>query len=354
LEYQLKDADLDRCINFAINFYLGSGKNTTNRTTGQYRGLGGILDSFIIGKLIEIGVAKIIQKNSNKKCILDFDIHGINKDNVNDPDIIKINEDGEEREPELFIEIKNISPNDRWVGLTTEQFSTILSNKIVNEDKNKAFVIYASLISNDDKLDFDPLGVYLKSKTDINLFDGFASINDLKIKIQYILSAKELDEQGVRFNEGSYLYETDIFTEASSRTSNNITNRIDDEVYVPVQPDNNKIPIIMCRWGKNLPDSNDYSFQFGDFIYDGKIEIFRKKNPKSNKIYIKCNSDVVIKNHILGEFNLENNKIYDCCFDTVGWNPTLKRNNIWIAQRNLENLVEQTVEERINQIKNNI
>ena len=78
-------------------------KTSSNRTTGQYRGLGSIIDSFIIGKLIEIGVAKIIDEFSEDKEIgLDFDIHSLTKENLSDPDITKIKENGAERKPKIF------------------------------------------------------------------------------------------------------------------------------------------------------------------------------------------------------------------------------------------------------------
>ena len=57
--------------------------------------------------------------NSNKKYILDFDIKG-NNEVRDEPDIVEIVENSTLREPQVFIEIKNTSENDRWIGLTEE------------------------------------------------------------------------------------------------------------------------------------------------------------------------------------------------------------------------------------------
>ncbi|MEI8137988.1 MAG: hypothetical protein WCH21_11735, partial [Bacteroidota bacterium] len=48
-----------------------------------------------------------------------------NNDVLNEPDIIRVIENKKERKPKCFLEIKNISKDDRWIGLTTEQFETI-------------------------------------------------------------------------------------------------------------------------------------------------------------------------------------------------------------------------------------
>lgn len=338
---------MDKCFDFSNKIYLASGKSTTNRTTGQYRGLGGIIDSFFIGKLIEIGVTKVVEKGSRKKCILDFGIHTINKENVTDPDIIKIKEGGKEREPRLFIEIKNVSPNDRWLGLTEEQFNTILKNKIVDEDKSKAFVICASLLSKNEEKDSDLLGVYLKSNTNLKNFEKYCDISDLYVKIQYIFSIKELERKGTQFKEKSNLYETDIFQETGERTRNQIINRTIKQTIRKVNVKGNVLPIIMRNYEQKPKE-------FGDFLYQGELTIYKKKNKESRRMYIDCITDVTITNKVLGKFHLQAGKMYGCVFETVGQNPSLKRNNIWIAQRNLSNVVSEPIDKRIGHIRNKI
>lgn len=347
MEYQITKEDLEKCFNFALEYHLDEKKLASNRTTGQYRGLGGIIDSFFIGKIIEIGVESLLGKQNQKECILDFDIHQINKENRSDPDIIRIREKGVERGPKLYIEIKNISSADRWVGLTVEQFNTILGGKIVGKDPKKVFIVYASLISKSQEKDGDLLGVYLKSKIDLALLKRFCNEKDLFVKILYIISGEELLKHGVKFNEGSYMYETDLFEEVGERTKQQILNSNNAEIFKRIETKGNLLPIIMRD---NMPKPKE----FGEFKFNGNLEVYLKKNVKSKRMYIRCKTNVTIKNNILGFFHLKKGKIYDCFFATVGWNPRLKRNNIWIAQRNLQNILSKSIPERVGEIMGKI
>lgn len=347
MEYQIKQEDLDRCFNFAVKYHLDETKLGTNRTTGQYRGLGGIIDSFIIGKLIEIGVSKIIENSSNKSCLLDFEIHELNKENISDPDITGISEKNQKRFPNLYIEIKNISEGDRWIGLTSEQFSTILSNKLVQNDSKKVVLIYASLIKRSENGNIDPLGVFLKSKINMDLLKKFCNVGDLYVKIRYIINGEDLKKYGVDFNQGSYLYETEIIKEASPLTSKKILSN--HENFKKIKLKKGYFPVIMSN---SMPEPKE----FGKFYYEGNIEIYVKNNYKNKKLtskrmYLLCRSDSLIKNKVLGIFELKKDKVYECWFTTVGMNPSLKRNNIWIAQRNLKNIVSKDIDDYIGYIK---
>lgn len=348
MEYQIRFEDLEKCFKFAIEYHLDKTKVAINRTTGQYRGLGSITNDFMLGKLIELGVANILKTiNSKKKYELDFDIHAINKDNVSDPDIVQICENDELRDPQVFIEIKNISPNDRYIGLTAEQFATILKNNIVNKDKSKIFIIYASLISKNEEKDSDLLGVYLNSKMNLDLLKKFCKFENLYVKIQYVLSGEELDTHGVKFNEGSYMYETELFKKAGKLTKKQILSGEKNDIYKKLLISKNKLPVIM-RTNYSPPK------EFGDFNFNGDVEIFKKENPCSKRMYIHCKSDVIVKNKILGIFQLKKDEIYETFFTTIGRNPTLKRNNIWIAQRNLSNLSLNSDSEKFKEIAEKI
>lgn len=310
--------------------------------------LGGIIDSFVIGKLIEIGVAKIIEKGTKKVLGLDFDIHQLNKENISDPDVVKVSENSQERAPNLYLEIKNISEDDRWIGLTAEQFSTILSNKLVKNDFKKVVLIYATLITKNEEGNIDPLGVYLKSKMNMDLLKKFCNVGDLFVKIQYVITGEDLKKFGVPFNQGSYLYETEIIKEANPMTSRKVL----DNGFEKVKNKQGQLPIIMCN---DFPEPKE----FGKFEYDGEIEVFCKTNSKNGKVssrrmYLVAIKNSTIKNEVLGTFELEKGKVYECWFATVGMNPTLKRNNIWIAQRNLKRIVTKKPEQYIEEVKTKI
>ena len=90
-------------------------------------------------KIIETGIAKIIEENysENKEFITD---DAIKPNNVirDDPDIFKIKENDNERDPKVFIEIKYHSANAHWIGPRTKQieaFETGSSRLNINDDK---------------------------------------------------------------------------------------------------------------------------------------------------------------------------------------------------------------------------
>jgi len=346
-KYEVREADLERCFAFSVEYHLDERKNASNRTTGQYRGLGGIIDSFFIGKLIEVGVVGILEKFTRKKMVLDFKIHELNKESRTDPDIIRVREGGKKRTPRLYVEIKNVSPDDRWIGLTAEQFASILKNNIVDDNPAKVFVVCASLISKNKTRSSDLLGVYLKSRVNHKLLKEFCDFDELFVEIQYILSGTELRNKGTCFKEGSYMYETDIFEEVEEKLASKIRDPQYAHVYKKLRKKGKTLPIVM-RDGMPKPK------EFGEFNYSGVLEIYTKKNPKSKRMYVFCKSNVVIRNEVLGIFKLKKGRVYECFFTTVGQNPTLKRNNVWIAQRNLCNVVSCKVSDRIRKIAKHI
>jgi len=71
----------------------------------------------------------------------------------------------------------------------------------------------------------------------------------------------------------------------------------------------------------------------------------------SRRMFIRPKKDAIIKNAVLGKFELKKDKIYECWFVTVGMNPSLKRNNIWIAQRNLKNIIARKSEHYMDEIR---
>ena len=105
MEYQITEADLEKAFNFSIKYFLTK-SNTASRTTGQYRGLGAIANDFMLGKIIELAVASILETR-NKKPLLDFEIHPLTEANRSDPDIIAVNENRITRAP-MFLWKLNI------------------------------------------------------------------------------------------------------------------------------------------------------------------------------------------------------------------------------------------------------
>ena len=346
MEYQITSDDLERAFYFSVEYFLGKG-TTASRTTGQYRGLGSIANDFMLGKVIEIAVASILC-TKNKRSILDFDIHALTEENRADPDVVKVIENGIERAPKVFVEIKVISEFDRWVGLTREQFETILTNSMASKDPSNVYLIYATLKSKNPDKNSDLLGAYLRSNLKTASLEEFCVPNDLVVEIRHILTGQELRDHGTEFEEGSLMYETELFGEVSRVTKKAVLNYEERPRFTLLDGNGDKLPIITADYNGRTPT------EFGEFTVNGDVEYIHKRNEKSQRLYIICRSKVVVKNEVVGNFELKKDQVYDATIWTLGRSPSLKRNNIWIAQRNLENILEKNVEERIEEIKEKI
>lgn len=345
MKIKFKKEDFYKCFEFPVKYYLDETKSKSNRTTGQQRGLGSIINDFFLGKLIEIGVARAIEeKNSNKKIHLDFGIHKPGENHDNDPDIVKVTESGKDREPKLYLEIKNVSENDRFIGLTSEQCSTMLGSKIISNDPSRLFIVYGTVSSSDKSKICDVFGAYLKSEIKDSLLDGFAEIDDIYLEIKSVINAKELTENCLKFDKGSLFYETEILGPEIADTK---ANKIRVSGYETRNFKNEVLPIIMMN-GYPAPK------EFGDFRIEGQATLFVKTNDKSKRIYLDCHADGYIENKSLGRFELKNGKMYELFFTTIGRNPVLSRNNLWIARRNVHKIIPDTVEKRIEFISQNI
>ncbi len=324
MNHKITRRDFDIAFNFALQYHLEPKKSQSSRTSGASRGLGGVLDSFILGKLVELGVSNVLKLfNPNKDYVLDFDIKQNNKI-LNEPDIIKVVEDRIERKPKCFIEIKNISKDDRWIGLTHEQFETIKRSS----DPEDIFIIGAYIRNNNqgNVKQKDLLGIYLKDKLKSTIFYDFTDIENIEVVIEYTISGKELATHGSFFEKGSFMYETEIFEIVGKQTASDIAKG--KLKKIGTFSDSAIERYIMDA---KFPDPEF----IGEVKFKGKIELYEKFNKKSTHRYIRCLTDVVISNGLLGIFNLEKDKIYLFNLHTVGRNPILNRNNIWIAKRNI-------------------
>lgn len=324
MKHKLTVKDFDSAFDFALKYHLEPKKSQSSRTSGATRGLGGVFDSFVRGKLVEIGVASALKTlNSAKDFVLDFDIKG-NKEVICEPDITVVIENGRRRAPKCFLEIKNVSKDDRWIGLHLEQFETMKKSS----DPENIFVIGAYIENNNtgNSKEKDLLGIYLKNKFRIDAFKDFTNLTNIEVVIEYAISGKELHNQGKIFKKGSFMYETEIFEEVGLQTITAINSgRI------------NKIGTfsggVLDRY---LMDSKFPDPEFmGEFKCKGNFCLYEKINEKSVRRYIQCNTNVEVSSNYLGNFMLEKGKIYLFNLSTMGRNPALNRNNIWIAKRSV-------------------
>lgn len=331
--YKLTLPDFKRVFEFGTNYYIDPSKNTTGRTTGEPRGLGAILDAFTLGKLTEIGIEKILTEfNSKKIYILDFDIKS-NSQVMDEPDIVHIKEATSIRNPNLFVEIKNTSENDRWVGLTEEQFNTIKRSA----GDNPIYMIYASLRS--DTIDNNPkttdlTGMFLKEIEDKNkseIFQKFANLN-AECKIEFIISSKDLENFAYPFERGMNMYETKLFEEkkVSSFYSKDGTRKD----VLEIKEYNKFNGTMKLEIEKGLYPEKD---EISNFKVTGDFKIIDKKK----KSFIECVSNVEVENGIFGKFHLKAGKFYGFNLVTLGRDPKLKRNNLFISKKRIYQLIEE-------------
>lgn len=347
MKYNFTKADFDLVFNFAVKYHLDTSKNNSTRTSGASRGLGGVLDSFIRGKLVELAVSKIFGNLSPSKIFgLDLEIKNISEVNT-EPDIVTITEGSKTRKANLYVEIKTVGESDRWIGITEEQFNTA-----IKYSKNGNFYIVGARINNIQKdknlKEKDFLGSFLKETTDLSIFKGFANIENVQVELDYIISSSELLNLGMKFNKDEFLYETEIFSIAGPNDAKSISKGLFKEL--PLHEDK----LDLYRVSQMYPEPT----KFGQFKYKGTIKLYEKQNTQSLKRYVVCQTDVLVQNEKLGDYKLLKDKIYLFNPTTVGRNPTLGRNNIWIPKRNVNNLIRtgkiKSLEKNIEEIIQNI
>ena len=285
------------------------------------------------GKLVEIGVKKTIEKiNKEKKLHLDFDIRNPSEVRI-EPDIILVEEKKIKREPNVFLEVKRVSETDRWSGLTLEQQASMIEGS-----KGKKMYIISASLNCDELKDNNPksgdiLGMYLKQITNSKEFKNFANLN-LYTKLEYVLSMEDLEEFGTKFPKNKLFYETSIFNEVNGIINSNGSLRKGINIKTTYSNFDSQLTILTKEKIKDK--------EYGTFKIKGKsFSILEKKNPKSTIQYIQCNSNVIISNNVFGKFHLDNGKIYQFNLLTIGRDPILKRDNIFISKRRINELINE-------------
>ncbi|VVB76008.1 Uncharacterised protein [uncultured archaeon] len=349
MQYKVTKADLEKSFKFSVDYHLYPSHPGSNRTTGQARGLGGVLDSFLVGKVVELAVSNILKGYvPSKEFNPDFEMHS-KKEQIDDPDINKITESGVVRKPRVYIEIKNIGEADRWLGLTAEQFRTIKLNPIVGDDLKKIVLIYATIrnITNPNKKADDLLGVFLKDEINSSLTRDFAGLDGFVVEINAVITGEELDSKGIKFDKGKLMLETDVFEELNYAKYKREVSK-EGTVLKKMELGDNKLP--------KYRFNNDYEYapEYGDFLIDGEVNVYKKDNRKSTRVYLLCDTDCLVRNSLLGDFELKKDRAYLFKPGPVGRNPVLNRNNVLIPRTNLVNIASESVETRLKKLAEEI
>ena len=327
--YRFTPDDFNKAFQFAVTYHLDPTKQQIGRTSAEPRGLGGVLDAFTRGKLVEIGVSQMIhEQNSEIVCELDFEMHRASEIRT-DPDIISITENYNPRPPNIFTEIKNTLPNDRYIGVTEEQLSSIKTGA----GDNQAFNIYASISVNesvDNPRTTDFVGMYLKHLTGHDIFKEFQELS-ASATLEFIVTIEDLEQFGTRFPAGELFLETNMFSKPIKIFKND-GDLVKGIEFVEEKTDYNSSYNIPLKSGENYTP-------YGEFNINGSFSIFRKRNENTTPYYIQCLSDLTVSNDIFGSYELVRGKSYGFNLITVGRDPVLKRNNIFIAKRRIYQLI---------------
>lgn len=252
---------------------------------------------------------------------------------MDEPDILHIKENGILREPCLFVEIKNTSGNDRWIGLTEEQFNTIKRSA----GDSKVYMIYASIrsqIANKNPKTTDLTGMFLKEiedKSKSKIFQKFANLN-AECKIEFIISSNDLELFAYPFERGMNMYETNLFEEKKFSSFYSKDGLRKDVLDIKEYKNFNGIINLEIEQGLSAEKEDISKFEI-----KGSFKLIQKRK----KCFIECNSNVIAKNGIFGKFELKKNKFYSFNLATLGRDPKLKRNNLFISKKRIYQLVEE-------------
>jgi hypothetical protein len=282
----------------------------------------------------KLGVVKLFHKaNKDKKLfILNIDVN--KKIKIEDrPDIIFVNENKGIRKSNCFIKIIKTNNKLPWIGLTEEQFSTIKRSA----KGRQIYMVYASLRSdtiNNNPKTADLTGMFFKeieNQEKSTIFQKFADLN-VECRIEFILTSQDLENFSFPFERGMNMYETNLFNEKKSSSFYSANGSRKDVLDIQEFKGVDKVIDIDIE-----KDIKAERLDLSKFHINGSFKLITKKK----KTYIECITDVILFNNIFGEFTLKQGKFYSFNLATVGRDPKLKRNNVFIAKRRVYQLINE-------------
>ena len=328
--YTFKDDDLNQVINFVKNYHLNPTKGSRGRTNQGKRGFGGELDEFVPGKLLELAVCRILERMSGNKTLLpDFEIYSDSDvGKKSDPDITKVIEKNinQDRQPNVFVEIKRLDPSSRFLGPRVHQL----------KDMTKGYMVHASIGFKNDidtKLN-DVTAIILKnllrSSNNFNL-NEFQNFSDLFAQIEYVYSFETLRNQGHFFESGNIIPDTDFpCTNSAYTKKGDLRKNYEVEYKINGEKDINMF------WG-----NKDEILSFSKWSVSGDFEII-KNQYKKRVIYAKKNVEMFSK--VFGKFKLINDKTYRFHFTNTlgtqaGKDVFKSIDDYWFSKKRLDELL---------------
>lgn len=362
--HKIKEDEVKQCWEFGLKYFLDNKKSIQNRTVGQNRGVGGILDSFM-NKIIEIAVCKEISKiNKNIECFSDFEIHQLKKGKT-EPDVFKVKEKTEsvKRDPRVYVEIKNITDGDNWLGPKADELESIQNNEYGIKDTKKMFYVYGEIIDSRKEKNSRKssiLGAFLKKviPKDATL-KQFHDIADLSVEIKYVLSINDIQKMGVHFPAGGYMTNPEIFAEPSKKRKKTILKNMKSGKYTAVSTPNNTFPketgsfLTEKNGSKTVKKSLPYPESFGEIKYSGQLEMHQEDLSSLTNRFFHCLSKVRVSHSVLGDWEFDKGDVQNFKITYSGRDPQLRKDNTFIARRN-EKIAKKLCASRLGEIAKSI
>jgi hypothetical protein len=330
--YRFTNEDLIKVLKFTKDYHLEETKQSSGRTNQGSRNFGGELDAFIPGKLIELGVCKILETyGGNKSLLPDYKIYKntIVAEKV-DPDIIGVKEDNEVRYPNIHVEIKRVMDGDVWLGMRADQLNRVATVKGI-EALRSMYMIHASLAfdNSNNKKQNDVVGAMLKElipRENLNL-DEFSDFTDLYCKIDYVYSIQDLMSKGHLYKKGDII-PTGEFPEGVAAYKKDGSTRKGYQLIKRITKNRSELPMKIAL--------NGVQPSYGKWEIIGKAELFKTAK---NKEVLHCKSATVISNPYFGKFNLAADKTYKFYFENKLGNDYKNIDDYWFFRKRLEEMV---------------
>jgi len=338
LTYKITKKDLDRCWKFSLKYYLDETKSTTIRSVGSDRGVGGIIDSFFM-KILEVAVCKTLEELSVQDIEIppDFEIRKLKKGKT-EPDVYKIidKKTGKERDPNFYVEAKNLMRNHNWVGPKKHELDSITDNEFGIKDKKKMYYFWCEI--NDSK--FDPahsrksslVGSYLRNISPKNKhLKPFHSYRNMSVKILFVHTVLQI-EQGIFFPKKSIFADPDF-----------ITNEDECKKFKKKHDNNDLTGYRKTTVTKTFPNPKVYHGKknhsllktFGKIKFTGNVEMYLKKNQSSKKYFFKCNTPVKITSNV-GTWKLKKGDFRCYHIKPSGQYAEMRDDNYFLPRRALK------------------
>jgi hypothetical protein len=335
IAYNFNANDLIKVLEFTRDYHLEESKQSSGRTNQGSRNFGGELDAFIPGKLIELGVCKILERYSQKTKELypDYKIY-TNAEVANqvDPDIVHVKNNDGLRDPNIHVEIKRLSDGDEWLGMRADQLKRVEQVKGITTVDNM-YMIHASLKFHDskNKKQNDVVGAVLKElipshKIQLNEFSDFS---DLHCEINYVYSINDLKLKGNLYSKGeiiptgSFLLGAQAYkSDASLRKGYEVIKAFDEKIR----------GVSMEIEGTGLVPI------YGEWEVNGKFDLIKTNH---NKKVIFCKSNVTIFNNYFGHYFFEEGKTYNFYFKNKLGNDFKNIDDYWFFKKRLDEMMAQ-------------